>query len=112
MPKLVAGAKAAADAVLEISQGIVPVDTGELKASGRTETEWVGHAVTGLVIYDAPYAAYVEFGTGARGASSAGSGPFLYDLNWPGMVAQPYCRPALDQGRAEVLDAFKTALGS
>lgn len=39
-----------------------------------------------------PHAAYVEFGTGRRGAASgAGSD---YDEGWPGMAAQPYMYPA------------------
>ena len=110
VPRLTTGAQNAANAVLEISQGIVPVDTGELKSSGGTAVEWKGTTVTGFVTYGAYYAAYVEFGTGRRGAGSAGAGPFSYDQNWPGMVAQPYIRPALDQGRAQVMDAFKEAL--
>ena len=111
VPKLIAGATAGANAVLEISQGLVPVDTGELKASGGTTVEWVGRKVTGYVTYGAYYAAYVEFGTGRRGAESAGAGPYPYKESWPGMAAQPYCRPALDIGRGQVLTAFEQALG-
>jgi hypothetical protein len=51
----------------------------------------------------------VEFGTGRRGASSAGAGPYSYDPNWPGMVAQPYMRPALDTARPQILAAFAEA---
>jgi len=112
VPKLVAGAQAGADAVLEISQGLVPVRTGELKESGGTSVEWTGTRVTGYVVYHAGHAGYVEMGTGRRGAASAGAGPFPYDENWPGMVAQPYIRPALDIGREKVLTAFQAALGA
>ena len=111
VPKLVAGAQAGADAVLEISQGLVPVDTGALKDSGKTSVEWTGTRVSGYVTYGEYYAAYVEFGTGRRGSASAGAGPFPYNENWPGMVAQPYVRPALDIGREKVLTAFQAALG-
>lgn len=111
VPKLVAGATAAAAAVLEISQGLVPVDTGELKSSGGTSVEWTRQRVTGYVIYSSPHAGYVEFGTGLRGAASAGAGPYPYSETWPGMVAKPYIRPALDIGRQQILDAFTAALG-
>jgi len=57
------------------------------------------------------YAGYVEFGTGRRGAASPGAGPFPYRQSWPGMAAQPYCRPALDIGRSQVLTAWQAALG-
>ena len=112
MPKLVAGATAATAAVLEISQGLVPVDTGELKASGGTSVEWAGQRVTGYVTYSSPHAAYNEFGTGRRGEASGHGAPGItYDPNWPGMPGQPYIRPALDIGRQQILDAFTAALG-
>lgn len=110
VPRLLKGAQAGADAVLDASQAIVPVDTGALKDSAGARVEWVGQKVSGYVTYGAYYAAYVEFGTGARGAGSAGAGPYPYKLSWPGMVAQPYIRPALDSSRQAVLDAFRAAL--
>jgi HK97 gp10 family phage protein len=110
VPKLVQAATNGAKAVLAISQGLVPVDTGELKASGGTSVQWVGTKVVGYVTYGAYYAAYVEFGTGRRGAASAGRGPYPYKEDWPGMKAQPYVRPALDLGRQQVVDAFKSSL--
>ena len=111
VPKLIAGAEAAAKAVLAISQGLVPVDTGALKASGQISVEWSGRRVTGYVVYTAAHAAYVEYGTGRRGAESPGAGPFAYTLSWPGMRAQPYVRPAMDIGRQQTVDAFRAALG-
>jgi hypothetical protein len=110
VPLLITGATNGANAVLAESQALVPVDTGALKVSGGTRVEWTGQRVTGYITYGAYYAAYVEFGTGARGAGSAGAGPYPYKLSWPGMLAQPYCRPALDSSRAAVLDAFRAAL--
>lgn len=112
VPLLTKGAQNAANAVLEISQGLVPVDTGELKASGGTIVEWKGSAVTGYVTYGAAHAAYNEFGTGVRGAESGNGGPGItYDANWPGMKGSPFVRPALDQGRQQTVDAFRAALG-
>jgi hypothetical protein len=112
VPKLVNGAAAAAQAVLEISQGLVPVRTGELKASGGTSVEWTGKTVTGYVVYTSPHAAYNEFGTGRRGEESGHGAPGIsYDPNWPGMTGSPYIRPAMDIGRSQVITAFQTALG-
>ena len=47
-----------------------------------------------------PHAAYVEFGTGMRGAQStdAAAGG-RYDPDWPGMAAQPYMYPAAQRAR-------------
>ena len=53
VPKLTVGAQNAANAVLEISQGIVPVASGDLKRSGGTAVEWKGTTVTGFVTYGA-----------------------------------------------------------
>lgn len=113
VPRLIEGATVGANIVLDISQEQVPVDTGELKASGRVSVEQQGTVISGYIVYGGDgvdYAAYVEFGTGRRGAGSAGAGPYAYNQNWPGMVAEPYMRPALDIGRADVLDAFRAAL--
>lgn len=112
VPKLVAGATAAAAAVLEISQGLVPVRTGELKGSGGTRIEWVGTRVSGYVVYTSPHAAYNEFGTGRRGEDSGHGAPGItYDSNWAGMPGSPFFRPAMDIGRGQVLTAFQAALG-
>ena len=113
VPRLLEGATVGANIVLDISQEIVPVDTGDLKDTGRVVDAGTENGkVNASVVYGEglDYAAYVEFGTGRRGAESAGAGPYAYNQNWPGMVAEPYMRPALDIGRADVLDAFRAAL--
>lgn len=108
--RLVKAATAAVDAASEIVLGrareIVPVDTGELVSSGGYTVEWKGKQVTGTISFTAEHAAYVEFGTGIRGASSPGAGPYAYNPDWPGMRAQPYLRPALDSSREEIRDEF------
>lgn len=106
MPRIQEAVLQGAASVLEISKQYCPVDTGRLVSSGGAVVEWAGQKVVGTVEYSAPYAAYVEFGTGARGAASSGAGPYDYRMDWPGMVAQPYLRPALDQGRPAILEAF------
>ena len=47
-----------------------------------------------------PHGAYVEFGTGRRGAQT-GRAPGGYDGGWPGMAAQPYLFPVAMEMRGE-----------
>lgn len=49
--------KFVADQILEVSQRLVPVDTGYLKSTGRVVKNSIG---TYSVIYTAPYAVYVH----------------------------------------------------
>jgi HK97 gp10 family phage protein len=93
--------------VAEEARGYCPVDTGSLRDSIREEQiADDGKRVSGDVSANMPYSAFVEFGTGRRGAESAGAGPFHYTMSWPGMVAQPYLRPALDSARDKVMEQF------
>lgn len=101
-----------AEVILEEAEAIVPVDTGELRESGHTEIEVNGAEATGYVVFDSDHAAYVEFGTGQRGAASPGAGDGPYDPNWPGMVAQPYLRPALDTARPAIVEIFRDNVAS
>ena len=100
-----------------------PVDTGALVSSiGIDITRGIQNVGSGAALSSSlfgvsarvaphePYAAYVEFGTGQRGAESAGAGPGPYSPTWRGMPAQPYMRPALDNNRAEAEDAIKSAV--
>ena len=107
--KLFAKVQRAQAVVVEEAKAICPVDTGDLRDSiVALEIVNDGQRIIGAVAATMPYAAYVCFGTGARGAASAGAGPFSYTLSWPGMVAQPYMRPALDVARAGVLAEFQS----
>ena len=96
-----------AEIVLEEAEAIVPVDTGELRESGHVELLQGGPQPSAAVVFDEPYAAYLEYGTGIRGAASPGAGDGPYDPNWPGMVAQPYLRPALDTARPAIVEVFR-----
>jgi HK97 gp10 family phage protein len=82
---------------------------GELQQSGHMTVTVEGQVVRGSVIFDAPHAGYVEFGTGIRGAASAGAGPYPYNPTWPGMPAQPYVRPALDENRDAIISEYRAA---
>lgn len=96
-----------AEIVLEEAEAIVPVDTGELRESGHTETTRAGLESVSAVVFDSDHAAYVEYGTGQRGAASPGAGEGPYDPNWPGMPAQPYLRPALDTALPAIVEVFR-----
>jgi hypothetical protein len=119
VPKIIAAVDQATAAVLQSSLANVPVDTGELASSGGTETVWKGRAVNGYVTYTSPHASFVEFGTGIIGSRTYPyplpqegipfTDSWIYDYkrqNWQGMSAQPYLRPALDQSRDAIMQAF------
>ena len=55
-----------AQRVFEESQGEVPVDTGDLRASGHLEVEVDGSFVQAAISYDAPHAAAVHERTWVR----------------------------------------------
>jgi len=63
-----AGAEETAGDILDLAQQLCPVDTGELRGSGHV----VPQGNTWQVLFDAPYAAFVEFGTDVSAAQ-----PFL-----------------------------------
>src|ERR1700749_1773012 len=89
-PAITAGVTVYANTVLAEAQAIVPVRTGALRDSGKVVVNEQSRRVTAYVTFTAPYAGYVEYGTGRAGASSAGAGPYPYTLSWPGMTARPF----------------------
>ncbi len=91
-PAVVAAVTAATEAVFQESQLLVPVRTGFLKSSGRTDIQETGKTVVGSVIYDADYASHVEFIIFSRAGSRA------------------YLRPALDSTRETVKEIFKSQI--
>lgn len=95
---------ATADHVLTQASVLVPVESGELLGSGNVTHENDGVNPASQVNFDSEHAAFNEFGTGLRGASSEGRGPYAYDPDWPGMPATPYLRPALDASRELFFD--------
>ncbi len=111
-PGVRASVQAACQSIFDASQVLVAVDTGELKASGSIQIDDSGKTVVGRVVYTAGHAEYVEFGTGERGAASAGAGAGPYKPEWPGMPAQPYLRPAYDQVKPGIMDLFKNQIAT
>ena len=111
-PAAVASVQAGCQMIFDRSQELVPVDTGELKASGKVVITEGEATVSGKVIYDANHAAYVEFGTGIRGESSAGAGQGPYDPNWMGMPAQPFLRPAYEEAKEPIRELFRSNIST
>jgi HK97 gp10 family phage protein len=107
-PAVTACVEAACSLVAEEAKALCPVGpTGDLRNSISFRVDAVGSTIQGTVYAGMFYAGYVEFGTGRRGAASAGAGPYPYKASWPGMVAQPFLRPALDMGRDAVMACFR-----
>lgn len=111
-PAIRAGVEAFAGLVLQEAQSIVPVDTGKLRDSGSIVTEQLEKTVRSQVVFSADHAGYVEFGTGIRGESSPGAGPYPYSPTWPGMAARPYLRPALDTAREAGMMLFRSQVAA
>ena len=106
-PAVVASVKASVKLIENAAKAKAPVDTGALRDSITSSVDESGKTVVGQVGPNVHYAMYVEFGTGIRGAASPGAGAGPYNPSWPGMPAQPYMRPAIDENRDAVKELFK-----
>jgi HK97 gp10 family phage protein len=91
---------------------LCPAATGALRDSIFVEVQQLDKTVRASVGPTMPYAGYVEFGTGIRGASSPGAGLGPYSPTWPGMPAQPYMRPALDEQKENIKDLFRANIST
>jgi hypothetical protein len=114
---LFAKVRRAQQIVVDEAKSICPIRTGELAESiHAVEPEIADNQIVGRIVADAPHAAFVELGTGLRGAGTYPgplpqqgvpiTGSWVYDYRnqgWPGMPSQPYMRPALDLARSAVL---------
>ena len=107
--------------VLEEAEALCPVDSGTLRDSGHVEMLVSdGPLPEAAVVFDAPHAQFIEYGTGVRGEGTypyelpeAGvpiTGGWVYDYksqNWQGHAAQPFARPALDLARPAIVEVFR-----
>jgi len=111
--KIVPGVRASVDASLQTIQQAAqlycPIDTGALRDSITVESHETGSTVVGSVGPHMPYSDYVEYGTGQKGDPTA---PYPHVQSWPGMVAKPYMRPALDESKGAILDLFRSNISS
>ena len=99
-------AEAVNRAALEVegqARALAPVDTGALANSITMKPATANSGeITAEVYTDKEYAAFVEYGTGQRGAATAQSQPLNGSIAYgdnAGQVAQPYMKPALEQVR-------------
>ena len=111
----------AAERARERASAAAPVgdgsDGGHLRDCIRAEFTRSDTGALGRVIAENPHAAYVEFGTGRRGAGSPAPPKWAEASGYgeiPGMPAQPYLTPAAAEGRDEFVResarAVRTAL--
>lgn len=108
-PGVRASVVAALSLIQQTAQLHCPVETGALRDSITTESHDSGSTVVGSVSPHMPYADYVEYGTGQKGDPTA---PYAHVESWPGMVAQPYVRPALDESKGAILDLFRSNIST
>lgn len=98
----------------EYAKALAPRDTGNLQDSISSEVE--DDSVYIGVTAQAPYARYVEFGTGIYGENGGRQTPWSYqDSNgqWHythGQPAQPFLRPAAGDHASEYLEILKESL--
>lgn len=110
-PAVYASVEQITDMVFDRSQELCPVLSGRLKASGSKRIEQLDQTIRGVVDYSEEYGPYVEFGTGIAGAASSGAGPGPYSPDWPGMPAQPFQRPAVDEVKPQADEIFRHNIG-
>lgn len=88
---------------------LAPVDTGDLRKSIYRRTESNKSRVRGIVYTNSDHAAYMEFGTGQKGAETNTNTEVSvsYKEDWTGVPAQPYMYPALKNNKDQVIKNIK-----
>ena len=101
----------AAREAMEDARENAPVGSGPRREARLVDSfSWEADGLTAEMKVANPHAAYVEFGTGVRGAQSTGTAPGgKYDGDWPGMAAQPYMYPAAQRARGNFADRMMEA---
>lgn len=120
VPRIIAATRAATAAVAVEARALCPVDSGELQGSIGTEVVLSRQEVDGAIFAAAPYAAFVEYGTGLVGEAAPHgalptqgvpyTGNWVYDYkrqNWRGMPAHPFLRPAVDGSFGVIMDSYR-----
>lgn len=92
--------EALGEAGAEFARAVVRRRTGELANSISGGARVRDGVLEAYVKVSAPHWAFIEYGTGLRGASSAVLPPGLaqgygFSSDWSGIPAMPYMRPAL-----------------
>ena len=94
--------QASVDTIRDAAQHYAPVRTGALRDSIQGQVDDTARTVVGRVTVGVAYGFFVEYGTGKLGDPAVPHNP-----DWPGMEAQPYMRPAVDENRAGIVDLFR-----
>jgi HK97 gp10 family phage protein len=109
-PAVAAAVQESCELVQGIAKALCPIDTGALNDSITIDPlDDTGSTIIGSVGPHMPYASYVEYGTGQRGDPSA---PYGHVESWPGMKAQPYMRPSVDEAKGQIKDIFVRNVGA
>ncbi len=108
-PAVLASVEASCQLIQATAKEYCPVDTGALRDSIVYSVDQLDATVRGQVGPTMFYASYVEYGTGRRGDPAA---PYAHVETWPGMVAQPYMRPAFDESKDAIQDIFRSQIGA
>jgi HK97 gp10 family phage protein len=87
----------------------VPVDTGQLKQSGRVELK---SKLTAAITFNAKHAPYIEFGTGANVKVPVEWGDYALQFKGKGIKtvnlhARPFLIPAFDKGEKKLKKEVK-----
>lgn len=88
------GVKAAAKHLLEKSKELVPVEYGELKASGTVQTTGKGFSTDSRIVYTAPHAIFVHENTEMT----------LRGVNRPSGIGVYWGRPNAPLGQSKFLE--------
>ena len=91
-PAVEKSVEAAGNYIRDLAKGYAPVRTGALRDSITSDIEYTQSTIRAIVGPHVFYAEFVEYGTKR-------------------MSAQPFMRPALDEGRSVVLDLFRSNIG-
>ena len=88
--------------------------TGVLAGSQTHESRRTAEGAEGVASSGAAYSAYVNYGTGQKGASSDVPGrtdEIRYSAGWMGMSARPFFSQAVEDGRSEWDTAWRALEG-
>lgn len=117
------GANEWAESTLTIAQALAPDRSGELRGSGHLDPQESSTAIDISVVFNAGHAGFVEFGTGVHGRGTYPfqlpdegipiTGAWEYDyrnIDWPGMEARPYLRPAYEETKDNAVPMMDAAV--
>jgi HK97 gp10 family phage protein len=120
-PEMVEGMRKATLFITYAAKGLVPVDTGRLRASITPAVETQGDTVTGIVGSNVVYAPFVEMGTKPHWAPfrafqvwaprhGMGEAEVWWAVGLRGTKAHPYLKPAIEQNVDKIVSILDEAV--